>query len=221
MSGHEAMPIAAALAAILVAGCSHTVGGSAARSSGVSSSGAATPTGQATAESCTAVAPPLSTVPSKNAAEPALRLPVPPGWERNTMLDSELIRYVVVNRGLAAQDFAPNAVVTLERVAGTTVTAQQVIDQEKAGLGSGIGSTEPVATPGTTCGLTSETVNYTLSGRGNVPDHPATVLIVVGPFGGDTYAATVTVQAVAVDDPTYREDSQAILAGFQMVPTGG
>ncbi|PRC60703.1 hypothetical protein C6A85_16690, partial [Mycobacterium sp. ITM-2017-0098] len=43
--------------------------------------------------------------------EPRLRIPVPAGWERNTMMDSQVIRYAIVAMDLVADGFATSAVV--------------------------------------------------------------------------------------------------------------
>lgn len=193
-------------AATLIAACSSTVAGKPTAESAESAS-----------NSCTPVSSPLSTIESKSITEPRLRIPQPPGWKRNTELDSELIRFVMVNTDLVSDQFAPNAVVTLERVRGTNVPPQHVLDEERKNLVASGGATDLQVRPGTTCGLTSETVAYTLPNQPRVPAHPAQVLIVAGTFGGDTYAVTVTVQTTNPGNPTYQSDSQNILNGFQVV----
>lgn len=120
------------------------------------------------------------------------------------MLDSDLIRYVMANRDLIADSFAPNVVVTLERVPGTSVNPQEVLDQQRAGLRTQAGVTQMDVEPVTICGATAETVNYTLPAQGKVPPHPAMVLVVAAPYGSDTWSATVTVQAINADDPPIR-----------------
>lgn len=171
-------------------------------------------------DECASVSAPMDTIDARGAGEPQLRIPTPEGWERTTKLDSDLIRYVMANRELIADSFAPNVVVTLEEVAGTRLTPQEVLDQQKKGLRIQAGVTDMDVTPGTVCGATAETVDYTLPAQGPVPAHPATVLIVAAPFDGNTWSASVTVQAVDADDPTYQSDASTILTGFQMLPPG-
>jgi hypothetical protein len=92
-----------------------------------------------------------------------------------------------------------------------------VLDQQREGLKTQAGVTDMDVQPANTCGLTAETVSYTLPAQGAVAAHPARVLLVAAPYGGDTWSATVTVQAVNADDPTYQADATTILTGFQMV----
>lgn len=173
---------------------------------------------EAPTAACAETSAPMSEIPHKAGAEPLMRIPQPDGWERSTQMDSELIRYVVVNSGLFANSFAPNVVVTLERINGTDQTPQQVLDAERNGLVSMGGATDLVVTPGTVCGLKAETVTYTAAGAGAAPPRPDTVLIVVGPFGGDTYAATVTAQTTDEGNADYQRDTRTILDGFEMGP---
>lgn len=167
------------------------------------------------------VSAPLSTIDARTPGEPRLLIPQPPRWERNTSLDSELIRYVLTNTSLVADAFSPTVVVTLEHVAGTTVTPQYVLQQQRSTLQSQAGATDLAVQPTTTCGSTAETVNYTVPAQGATAPHPARVLLVAAPYGGDTWSATVTVQAVNSDDPTYQRDASTILTGFQLIPPGG
>src|SRR5688500_17082971 len=107
----RALIAVAAAAALLVNGCSRDVTGTAVTASGGGAQGPYGGDGQ-----CAEVAAPLEDIPSENAGEPALRIPVPPGWERNSTMDSQIIRYAIVAQDLIADKFAPNAVVTLESV---------------------------------------------------------------------------------------------------------
>src|SRR5215470_7677594 len=67
---------------------------------------------------CTTVDAKLTKVPFHVDDEPVLKIPQPDGWERVTMMDSELIRFTMRNPSLAKDNFAPTAVVTLESQPG-------------------------------------------------------------------------------------------------------
>ena len=54
----------------------------------------------ATAQDCTSVDAPMTKIPDHTDEEPLLRIPQPQGWERLTMMDSQLIRF-------GQQDFWP------------------------------------------------------------------------------------------------------------------
>lgn len=76
---------------------------------------------------------------------------------------------------------------------GIGKTPQQVVDVERDGLVSMGGATNLMVTP-------------------------ATVLIVVGPFVGDTFAATVTAQTTDEGNADCQRDTRTFLDGFQMGP---
>jgi hypothetical protein len=193
--------------ALSVAGCSSnpSQGVSTSASAAESSVGAAKKQSTACAESS---APMLSLKPH-TVDEPTLAIPQPQGWERSTDLDSALIRGVIANVGLRADDFTPNAVATLEDTTGKVQTAQQAVDAEVAGVEqSGIAMESQ--TPGTICGQSSKTVNYTLQNR------PVTALIVAAEHEQKIWAAVLTVQTSAPENPTYIADKQTILSGFRL-----
>ena len=50
-----------------------------------------------------------------------------------------------------------------------------------------------------------------------IPPRKATSLGAVYKTGDATYVATVTVQTVKTDNPTYQQDSEMILKGFQLL----
>lgn len=199
--------------ALLLAGCSSETDGQATAGSASESSAAGSD-----GSGCTEGSAPLTPIEGVEQDEPRLLIPQPAGWERNTSLDSELIRFAMANRDLTAESFSPNAVVTLEHVPSTDVDPQDVLDQQKSALESQAGATDIDVQSTPNCGSTAETVSYTLPAQGAVPAHPARVLIIAAPFGDSTWTATVTVQAVNPDDPTYVQDAEAILTGFQMLP---
>jgi hypothetical protein len=171
----------------------------------------------ADASQCTKVDAKLTKVPFHVDDEPVLKIPQPDGWERVTMMDSELIRFTMRNPSLATDNFAPTAVVTLESQPGAH-DPQEVFDAQSAVLEQGVGATDVQSTPGMLCGLQSETISYVTPPIGPIAPHPAKVVCAVLQTDEKTFAMTVTVQSADPDNPTYQKDSEAILTGFQMLP---
>jgi hypothetical protein len=167
---------------------------------------------------CEQVPVPLSPIQARGPGEPVLRIPQPPGWQRASELDSDVVRYAMTNQDLAGNGFMPTAVVTLEFAPGTDQDQQKIFDQERAVLSDRLGVTNMHTTETTRCGHRAEVVSYDAPALGQVPPRKAMTLIVVAGFSGNDYAATVTVQAADPDNPTYIRDTQAILTGFQMLP---
>lgn len=193
---------------LLLTGCSRSITGTAVSAVGSGSGG----DGQ-----CTMVEAPLADIPSVSAAEPRLRIPVPQGWERNSLMDSRIIRYAIVAQQLATGGFAPNAVVTLESVPGDQ-DPDDVFDENRSNLVKMMGAFDLVTKVNTTCGLPSETTDYIAPPMGPAPRRPITMHAVVSKTGRATYLATLTIQTADGDDPTYQRDAQEIIDGFQMLP---
>lgn len=171
----------------------------------------------ATASDCTSVDAPMTSIPDHSDEEPVMKIPQPDGWERVTMMDSELIRFTMRNEGLARNGFAPTAVVTLESHPGLA-EPRKVFDAQQDALESGIGATDVQADATTLCELPAETIDYTTPQLGPLPPHPARLVTAVLHTENDTYAMTLTVQSADADDPTYQRDAETILTGFQMLP---
>ncbi|PRC49367.1 hypothetical protein C6A85_75085, partial [Mycobacterium sp. ITM-2017-0098] len=88
--------------ALVLTGCSQNVTGTA-----VTAAGSAPDSATGGDESqCATVEAPLEDIPGEDDGEPRLRIPVPAGWERNTMMDSQVIRYAIVAMDLVADGFA-------------------------------------------------------------------------------------------------------------------
>ena len=51
------------------------------------------------ADKCQSVSAPLTDIPTRTDQEPKMRIPVPPGWERSTKMDSEQIRFSIRQPG--------------------------------------------------------------------------------------------------------------------------
>lgn len=170
---------------------------------------------------CASVSAPVTSIESRAAGEPQMKIPEPPGWQRSSMLDSEIIRFTMGNKALTDRNFTPTAVVTLEPVADGQGDPQTIFDQERAALVEHLGATGLQTTKTTLCGDNAELVNYDAPSMGRVPPRKAKTLMVTGTFGGNSYVATVTVQSTDSADPTYARDSDTILTGFQFLPPDG
>ena len=136
------------------------------------------------------------------------------------MLDSEIVRFTMTNKALAARNFVPSAVVTLEFLPGSNEDHQKIFDQERAALIERLGVTGLHTAETTLCGDKAEMVSYDAPRMGRIPPRQAKTVLVTSVFGGNTYVATVTVQSTDPANPTYARDTETILTGFQMLPAG-
>jgi Probable lipoprotein LpqN len=201
----------AAAALLAVPGCSKVV------------TGTAVPGGHepvAKSGPCEEVSTPLTSIDPHAQGEPQLKIPQPPGWERASMLDSEVIRFTMRNKDLSANNFMPTAVVTLESVPGAT-DDQTIFDQERAALVDRLGATGLHTTKTTLCGDNAEIVDYDAPSMGRIPPRKIKTLMVAATFDANTYVATVTVQSTDPDNPVYTRDTGTVLTGFQMLPPSG
>ncbi|MFM9035819.1 MAG: LpqN/LpqT family lipoprotein [Mycobacterium sp.] len=176
------------------------------------------------AEKCETVSAPMTDIPTRTDQEPKLRIPVPEGWERATQLDSEQIRFAIRSPKLAADNFTPNAVVTMQRVSADLGKPDQILQAQTDQLTQKLNITDVKSTPTKVCGAPALSSTYTTPElRLNpkisaVPPRKATSLGVVYRSGDANYVATVTVQAVKADNPGFVQDSETILKGFQILP---
>ncbi|WP_313673024.1 LpqN/LpqT family lipoprotein [Mycolicibacterium sp.] len=176
------------------------------------------------AEKCETVSAQLTDVPTRTDQEPKLRVPVPAGWERSTQMDSEQIRFALRSPGLAADGFTPNAVVTLQKVNSDLGKPEQILKAQSDQLAKKLNLTDVTSTSTRVCGAPALSSSYTtpeLKLGPKIPPIPprkATSLGVVYRGGDANYVATVTVQSVKADNPTYVKDSEEILKGFQILP---
>jgi hypothetical protein len=187
-----------------VVGCSHLIAG--------------TPVTQTLAGggNCLTVSAPLSTIEPKTDTEPLMQIPQPPGWERTTMLDSEIVRYALVNRSLTTNRFAPSAIVTVEDVTNKGLSPKEVITQEWLGVTTMAGGTDMVTmSDEPVCGLPAQQVTYKLPAVGGIPARTASALAIVTP-GVKKYAVVVSVHTSDPNEQTYLDDSFKILRGFHI-----
>ncbi|WNG88308.1 LpqN/LpqT family lipoprotein [Mycobacterium sp. ITM-2016-00317] len=206
-------PLVAAATALVLSACSHSVTGTAVSAVGPPPPASATDGDESL---CATVDLPLEDIPAENAREPHLRIPVPDGWERNAMMDSQIIRYTIVSTDLVADRFATNAVVTLESARGDQ-TPEEVFAQNRANLETMMGAFDLDTRSNTTCGLPSETTHYMAPPLGPAPERPIIMHAVVAEVGRTTYLATVTIQTTDPVNPRYIKESQQIVDGFQML----
>jgi hypothetical protein len=196
-------------AALLAApGCSKVVTGTAERDAHVP---------KPKPNDCEQVSAPLTAIDSRADGEPQLKIPQPPGWERASMLDSDVIRFTMRNKDLVSRSFMPTAVVTLESVSGDTDT-KTVFDQERSALVDRLGATGLHTMETTRCGDDAEIVDYDAPSMGNIPPRKVKTLMVAASYNDTTYVTTVTVQSTDPDNAAYTRDVGTVLAGFQMLP---
>jgi hypothetical protein len=201
-------------AALLAApGCSKVVTGSASRDIHAP---------QRKPNECEQVSAPLTAIDSRAAGEPQLKIPQPAGWERASMLDSDVIRFTMRNKDLSDHNFMPTAVVTLESVPDSSSDNQAIFDQERAALVDRLGATGLQTTETTRCGNEAELVDYDAPSMGPIPPRKARTLMVAGTFHDNTFVSTVTVQSTDPANSAYARDTDTVLTGFQMLrPTVG
>jgi Probable lipoprotein LpqN len=173
-----------------------------------------------TASQCETVDAPLTTIPPLKHDEPVMKIPQPQEWTRSTKMDSELIRFAMVNRGPGEDGAVASAVVTLEKPPGVD-EADVIFEMERHALETMAGATDLQVTEHTLCGLPAETVKYRTPEEGRIDPHPATVVMAVIHLEDRTYAVTITVGSDGPDDPTFQRDADMILKGFQLLPPAG
>ncbi|HOW93710.1 MAG TPA: toll/interleukin-1 receptor domain-containing protein [Mycolicibacterium fallax] len=168
---------------------------------------------------CARVDAPLALI-ATDANEPVLRIPRPTGWEPNEWMASDgIFRYALYNNALMQDGIAPSALVALDEERGRT--DPNSIFLLKRGALSAIGATDVTVESHTVCGLPAETVRYRTAAIAGLAPHPATALFVALQTADRTYTATLTLEAVDSDNPTFRQDSANMLTGFQMLPPAG
>lgn len=201
------VPVLAAV--VLLSGCSSIIEGTPV----AATAGGAT---QVTGGECESLPGRMTQIDAHSPGEPTLILPQPDGWERTTGMDSELIRFVMVNRGLANNGYAPTAVLTLES-GPSSDSPDAILDQQAVTLESQLGATDVAGVPGVHCGFPAQTIGFRAPSLGGIPPRYAKVLCVVVEGGPRTYLTTLTVQTAEPDNPTYIHDLDTILRGFQVV----
>lgn len=182
--------------------------------------------GKPVADKCQTVSAEMVDVPTRTDQEPKLRLPVPAGWERSTKQDNESVRFSIRNKGLEADGFIPNAVVTLQKLPAALGKPDAILEAQNEQLTKKLKVTDMKTDKTEVCGAAAISSTYTapeLKISPKIPPIPprkATSLGTIYRDGDSYYVATLTVQTVKADNPTYAQDSATILKGFQMLPPG-
>lgn len=159
---------------------------------------------------CAPVDDPLVTA-KHEAGEPEIALPQPAGWERNTALDSQVIRMALANPSLARNNFAPNVVIT----AVTHPTdVEDAFRRELEGMSSS-GSTalgSPEIT--TICGYPARIAEYTAEAMGSAPVRPMTTTFVgIEQGASSTFIVALVGQST---NPADMDQLRSIIAGVQI-----
>lgn len=184
--------------------------------------------GKPAADQCQTVSVQLADVPTRTDQEPKMRVPLPPGWERTTKMDNESIRFAIRNPALAVDGFTPNAVVTLQKIGLDIGKPSQILDAQNDQLAKKLKATDLTSTATEVCGAPALSSSYTapemkVSPNPKIPKVPsrkATSLGAVYKGADANYVATLTVQSVKPDDKIFKQDSETILKGFQLLPPG-
>jgi hypothetical protein len=159
----------------------------------------------------------MTTIEPQRTGEPVMRIPHPQNWERSTMLDSELIRYAMANAEIAANEFAPSALVTLEEVTAHDGSPEEIFDMEWDGLVKLAGGTDLVRTSDSpVCGFPAQRVTFALPQMGAMPPRKGTAIAVVT-TGEHKYAAVIGLQTTQPDKPAYVNDAKTMIDGFQIM----
>jgi hypothetical protein len=167
---------------------------------------------------CEKVSAPITDIAPATTDAVRLGVPVPQDWERNTKLDTALVRFAMANPKLAQDGFKPNAVVTAEVIPHGVGKSGEILDEQRKQLETQLGARDITPTPGSHCGYPSETITYTTPPRGRIPTRYSTVLCVVAEAAGNAYLITVTVGTVDPKNEAFQRDSDEIRKGFTVAP---
>jgi len=155
-----------------------------------------------------------------------MRIPLPPGWERTTKMDSESIRFAIRNPALAADGFTPNAVVTLQKTGTDIGKSEKVLEAQNDQLAKKLKLTDMKASPVELCGAPALSATYTAPEvklgpkTPPIPPRKASSLSSVYKGRDINYIVMLTVQTIKPDNQTFNADSAMILKGFQLLPPG-
>jgi len=209
--------IPAVVTVLAVAGCTHLVDGTPKMAApGYHVPTAAAPTTGPVAlpgpPDCPEV--PFTVLLTQSPDEPTLSIPTVLGWQPSNERNSPLIRGAFVAPGLRANDFTPNAVVTLADVTKNSDTPEKAIQTETQGLDTKFAIDS--LTTGTRCGFPYETVDYKYEGR------PATTLIVAAKDDkARVWVSTVEMQTTEPNRPEYVKAKQLIIGAYKVTTKGG
>lgn len=203
------------LPVIVLAGCAAEDTETAATDGGATSADTDTSTADASAPAnaeCAATDADLIEINSQP-GEPTVKLPLLPGWERNTQMDSEIVRILLTNPGFTRDEFAPNIVVTAEPA---PADPQEAFDLQMAAVGDMLGPEMPEVVEGEVCGFTSMSFEQPVPPMAGAPDRQLAVQMIVVPQESEAIAYTMTAQATEPSDPAYGPDLETMLTQIQI-----
>lgn len=145
--------------------------------------------------------------------EPTVQLPVPEGWERNTQMDSEVVRIVLTNMGIVRDQFAPNIVVTAEPA---PADPQEAFAMQLAGAGDMLGTETPETVEGEVCGFPSMSFEQPVPAMASAPERQIAVQMIVVPHGSGAITYTMTAQATEPADPSYAPALETMFSEIQI-----
>jgi hypothetical protein len=170
---------------------------------------------------CNHVGTSMLDVPASKSTEPQIRIPQPAGWERTPELE---------------EDGSPTRLALSDDDAAVMVMVRSIPEDDPAtifddfhtGLLMGAEqeglSADLTRTPGTVCGLPSETVTSAAAepavgdALNALPsDDPFKTVAVVAESAGDTYLIAV-VQVGGSQDPAQQSEAEVVLAGIEVLP---
>jgi hypothetical protein len=151
---------------------------------------------------------PLTTLRKNAVDEPTISIPTPQGWKFSDEHNSALVRGAILNEGLQANGFVPNAVVTLADVTRDSSTPERALDTERGGLAQKVNIDSEA--PGTVCSYPSLTLNYKYEGR-----QATTIIVAARDQHNKVWVSTVGIQTTEPDNPLFAKAKREILGGFQ------
>jgi len=163
-------------------------------------------------------------VPASNSTEPQIRIPQPAGWERTPELeeDGPLTRLALSDNDAAVIVVVSSIPEDDPAIVFDDFHTGILMGAEQEGL-----SADLTSTPGTVCGLPSETVSVATAkpamgaALNALPsDDPFKTVAVVANSGGDTYLIAVA-QVGGAEEPAQQNEADVILAGIEVLPQEG
>ena len=179
----------------------------------------------ASAVSCTVAGAPTLAFDRKSDSEPTVTIPARSGWV--TMRPDQIpgasaaasdpsIHGIVVNKGIQANGFVPNVVVTLDRHSGQSPTPEMINDLEDQHLART--TTIVNRTSQISCGETvfaTDFIGLDTSGDGRTQAGSSLLTTADAP-DGSRWVATATIQTRDAGNPEYIAQRDALVRGFHV-----
>ena len=155
-----------------------------------------------------------------NPGEPTFGIPLPEGWERMTMLDSELVRLTTADEA-SGPEKGRTAVLTVEPA---DISGTKVFDANADMIESTLSPQDFVRHPVTSvCGLDAQLFDYTTARMGDGGKQTIHQLLLSVPdVNGSNLVAVLTVQSAASDADAFAPIADTIISGLRVEdPTSG